>query len=471
MTQRFRNTRSGELEAFEPLEPGHVRIYSCGPTVYAPLHVGNFRAFLFDDLLVRYLRFSGYEVTWVMNVTDIDDKIIAAAQREGTTIEALAGRYRDMFLEDARTLRMTTPDVLPSATEHIPEMVDLIERLLDNGHAYRADDGSIFFRISSWPGYGALAHLDPAAQKVGARVLADEYGKDDVRDFALWKGPKPGEPSWDTAIGPGRPGWHIECSAMSMKYLGQSFDIHTGGVDLIFPHHEDEIAQSEAATGKPFVRTWLHNEHLRMAGRKMAKREGNFSTTSEILDMGYAPRALRYALLAGHYREPLEFSEEPLRAAASAVERLSENLAALDRYSEERPDDPELADLLAGARTAFVAALDDDLNAAAAFAAVFELVRELNRRLAARTLSTADARRAAALIRELDTVMDVAEEEDWAPLSTEVLALLERRDAARREHDWETSDRLREELAAAGLAVEDTSDGQRWRRLKERARG
>jgi len=470
VTLRFRDTRSGELEQLQPVEPGHVRIYSCGLTVYAPPHVGNFRAFLFDDLLVRYLRFRGYRVTWVMNVTDVDDKLIKRAAEKGVPIAALAERHRAVLLEDARALRMTTPDVMPRATDHIPEMVSLIQTLLEKGHAYRADDGSIFFRISSWPRYGVLARLDPSRQQVTERVLADEYGKDDIRDFALWKGPKPGEPSWEAAIGPGRPGWHIECSAMSMRYLGPTFDIHTGGVDLIFPHHEDEIAQSEAATGQPFVRLWLHNEHLRMAGRKMAKREGNIATPSEVYAMGYPPRALRYALLAGHYREPLEFGEEPLRAATSAVERLSGLLAALDRYAEDRPDDPGLPGLLDRARADFIAALDDDLNAAAAFGAVFELVRELNRRVAGRTLSTSDARRAGAFIRELDQVMAVAEE-DEAPLDPQTAALLERRSAARKARDWAESDRLREELAAAGMAVEDTADGQRWRRIPARVDG
>jgi cysteinyl-tRNA synthetase len=470
MTLRFRNTLSGRVEPFEPLEPGHVRVYSCGLTVYGPAHVGNFRAFLFDDLLVRYLRFRGYRVTWVMNVTDVDDKIINRAIREGVAIAELAERYRRMLVEDGRTLRMTEPDVMPLATEHIPEMVELIERLLEKGHAYRADDGSIFFRISSWPAYGVLARLDPARQQVTERVLADEYGKDDVRDFALWKGPKEGEPSWDTAIGPGRPGWHIECSAMSMRYLGKTFDIHTGGVDLIFPHHEDEIAQSEAATGQPFVRVWMHNEHLRMSGRKMAKREGNIATPAEVYATGVSPRALRYALLAGHYREPLEFGDEPLAAAASAVERLSTVLAALDAYEADQPDDAELPALLERARAEFIEALDDDLNTPAAFAAVFELVRDLNRRLAARTLSTADARAAAAVIRELDRVLAVAEE-DQEPLPADLIALLDQRAAARRERDFATSDRLRDELASAGVAVEDTPDGQRWRRIPVRVDG
>jgi cysteinyl-tRNA synthetase len=470
MTLRLRDTRSGRLEAFAPLDSTAVRVYSCGPTVYASPHVGNFRAFLFDDLLVRYLRFRGHPVRWVMNITDIDDKIIRRAAEEGVPIAELTARYERVFLEEWGRLRLHEPDVRPRATDHIAEMVELIERLLERGHAYRTEDGSIFFRIASWPDYGVLARLDPSAQRSTERVLDDEYGKDDVRDFALWKGPRPGEPSWQTAIGPGRPGWHVECSAMSMKYLGPSFDIHTGGVDLIFPHHEDEIAQSEAATGQPFVRTWLHNEHLRTGGRKMAKREGNLATPSEVYAMGYSPRALRYALLAGHYREPLEFGEDSLRAAASAVDRLSAALAALDGYVEDRPDDPGLPALLDAARDAYIDALDDDLNTPAALAAVFELVRELNRRLASRSLSTADAGRAAAFMRHLDEVLGVAEE-DEAALPPELGALLDRRAAARAARDFVESDRLREDLARAGIAVEDTADGQRWRRIPAKVHG
>jgi cysteinyl-tRNA synthetase len=290
MTIHLHDTLSGELRPLEPLDPGHVRVYSCGPTVYGPAHVGNFRSFLFADLLVRYLRFRGLRVTWVMNLTDIDDKIIRGAAAEGITTTALTERWTERFLADAEALRMTTPDVLPRATGHIDAIVDLIATLLERGHAYRTDDGSIFFRIASWPTYGRLARLDPSQQRVGERVVADEYAKDDVRDFALWKGPRDDEPAWDTTIGAGRPGWHIECSAMSMAHLGPSFDIHTGGVDLVFPHHEDEIAQSEAATGQPFVRTWLHCAHLRMGGRKMAKSEGNIARVSDLIVAGTSPR-------------------------------------------------------------------------------------------------------------------------------------------------------------------------------------
>jgi cysteinyl-tRNA synthetase len=467
---RLQDTLTGETRDFVPLDDQRARIYSCGPTVYGPAHIGNFRSFLFADLLVRFLRWRGIDVTWVMNITDIDDKIIRGAAAAGIGIDELAERYLARFIEDADALRMTRPDVLPRATEHVPEIVALIETLLERGHAYRTDDGSIFFRIASWPAYGRLARLDPEQLQVGERVEADEYAKDDVRDFALWKGPKPGEPSWDTAIGPGRPGWHIECSAMSMRHLGPSFDLHTGGVDLVFPHHEDEIAQSEAATGQPFVATWLHCAHLQMGGSKMAKSIGNIARVGELLEAGLSPRALRYALIAVHYRAPLNYSDESLAAAAAAVDRLDAVLAALAAYREDRPDDPGLADLLAGAREAFGAALDDDLGISPALAALFDLVRELNRRIDGRLLSTGDAERSIALLRDLDRVLGVLPDDD-AALDPESAALLEARAAARAARDWSASDRLRDELAVRGIAVEDTRDGQRWRRLSESVHG
>jgi len=465
---QLRNTLGGRLEPFEPLEPGRVRMYSCGPTVYAAAHVGNFRSFVFADLLRRYLGWSGYDVRWVMNITDVDDRIIAQARERGVSIGELTAPHAAAFVEDLARLRVTPPDAMPRPTQHIEAMASLIATLIERGHAYRTDDGSIFFRIASWPAYGRLARLDPTQLRVGERVVDDDYGKDDIRDFALWKGPREGEPSWSTAIGEGRPGWHIECSAMSMAELGSSFDIHTGGIDLIFPHHEDEIAQSEAATGQTFVRTWLHCAHLAMGGEKMAKRTGNIERPADVYARGYSPRALRYALLAAHYRAGLEFSEASLQAAAAAVERLSTVLAALDTYRQDGSDADDLVELLASTRSAFTAGLDDDLNIAPALAAVFDLVREVNRRIAARTLSTADAGRVAGYIRDLDRVLAVAEEEGEGPaLAPELAALLETRREARAARDFAASDRLRDELAARGILVEDTRDGQRWRRAEE----
>jgi cysteinyl-tRNA synthetase len=470
MTIRLHDTLSGETRPLEPIEPGRVGIYTCGPTVYGPAHIGNFRSFLFADLLVRYLRYRGLAVTWVMNITDIDDKIIRGAAAAEVSIEELATRWLERFLADADALRMTRPDNLPRATDHIPDIVALVQTLLEGGHAYRTDDGSIFFRISSWPGYGRLARLDPEEMRVGERVEADEYGKDDVRDFVLWKAPKPGEPSWDTAIGPGRPGWHIECSAMSMRHLGSTFDIHTGGVDLIFPHHEDEIAQSEAATGKPFVRTWLHCAHLQMSGSKMAKSTGNIARVAELLDSGVDARALRYALIAVHYRAGLNYTADSLAAAAAAIERIDALLIALAAYAEDRDDAGDVDEVLKHARDAFTTALDDDLNISAALAAVFELVREANRRIDARSMSTTDAGRITAWLRDVDRVLGVLPDDPEA-LDPALQRLLDERAAARTNRDWAASDRLRDALADAGIVVEDTRDGQRWRRLVEAGRG
>ena len=467
MTIRLIDTLSGLQRELVPLEPGHVRIYSCGPTVYGPAHIGNFRSFLFADLLVRYLRYRGLRVTWVMNITDIDDKIIRGAAAKGISIGELASTWADRFVQDAAALRMSPPDVQPRATDHIPEMVGLISTLMEGGHAYRTGDGSIFFRIASWPAYGRLARLDPDQLRVGERVEADEYAKDDVRDFAVWKGPKAGEPSFDTAIGAGRPGWHIECSAMSMKHLGPSFDIHTGAVDLIFPHHEDELAQSEAATGKPFVQTWLHCAHLRMAGAKMARSVGNIERVGDLLGKGVSARALRYVLIAVHYRAPLNYTDASLVAAGSAIERLDALLAALAAYRDERSDDPTLATLLATTRSAFEEALDDDLNIAPALAALFDFIREINRRIDARTLSTADARIVTSFLHDLDRVLGIGPDPIDDQLGPDQEALLEARAAARTARNWAESDRLRDELAQRGIVVEDTRDGQRWRRLED----
>jgi cysteinyl-tRNA synthetase len=457
---RLTNTLGGALEEFVPLTPGHVRMYSCGPTVYGPAHIGNFRAFLVADLVHRYLEWSGYGVTWVMNITDVDDRIIRDLAAAGGDLDKLTAPHIERFKADMAELRVGPPDVLVRATLHVPEMAALIATLLEKGHAYRTDDGSIFFRISSWPSYGRLARLDPAQARQGERVAADDYGKDDVRDFALWKGPRSGEPSWSTEIGEGRPGWHIECSAMSMKYLGPSFDIHTGGVDLIFPHHENEIAQSEAATGQPFVGTWLHNAHLQLGGHKMARRDGNIARPADLYAEGYRPAALRYALIATYYRAPLDYGDDTLDHATAAVGRLSTAIVALDAYVEERADNPSMSGAVEAAQAEFRAAMDDDLNVSAALAAVFDLVRELNRDVAARRLSTADARRGAAALRDFDRVLAVLEEAEELPAAAQ--ELLERRAAARAERNWATSDVLRDELLALGVVVEDTPDGQRW---------
>ena len=464
MALHLRDTLSGELRPFVALDPARVGVYSCGPTIYGPAHIGNFRSFLFADLLVRWLRSGGRQVHWVMNLTDIDDKIIRAAAAEGTEIRTLTDRWEAVFRADAAALRMTVPDTMPRATEHIPEQVAIVERLLASGHAYRTDDGSVFFRIASWPSYGALARLDPDAMRVGERVEADEYSKDDVRDFVLWKGAKPGEPSWETSIGRGRPGWHLECSAMSMRYLGEQLDIHTGGIDLVFPHHEDEIAQSEAATGKRFVGTWMHCAHLHVSGDKMSKSRGNIARVSDLLAEGVDPRALRLALISAHYRTSLNYTSDSIPAATAAIARLDAFLAALEARvatgsSAAAGADPVDA-LAAGTWERFAAAMDDDLAVPEALAALFDLVRDGNRALDA-GCAPAVAAALLATLRRIDETLALLPAEGTLPAGAG--ALLEARAAARAAKDFAASDRLRDELAALGVVVEDARDGQRWR--------
>ena len=471
MIVRLQDTLTGETRPLEPIGDV-VGIYSCGPTVYGPVHVGNFRSFLFADLLVRHLRWRGYRVRWVMNITDVDDKIIRGAAAAGIGIDELADRHLAGFLAEAATLRMTTPDVLPRATQHIDRMVELIATLLERGHAYRTDDGSIFFRIASWPTYGRLARLDPEQLRVGERVEADEYAKDDVRDFAVWKGPKPGEPSWDTAIGPGRPGWHIECSAMSMAHLGPSFDIHTGGVDLVFPHHEDEIAQSEAATGQEFVRTWLHCAHLQMSGSKMAKSTGNIARVGELLARGVSPRALRYALIRSTTAPDSTTTDESL--AAAGPPSLGSTLPWRRSSVPGGPGRRSPPGLPGRWRAeCFGEALDDDLNISAGLAAGLRpRPRAQPPDGGAVDVEPPMRRRRVATLRDLDRC-------SWECCRTPT----PRPSRGPRSRCWPSrrpaaplaagpaSDRLRDALADREIAVEDTRDGQRWRRTVEAGRG
>jgi len=467
MSLQFRDTLTGLTRPFTPRDPTNIGVYSCGPTIYGPAHIGNFRSFLFADLLVRWLRARGYSVTWVMNLTDIDDKIIRAAAADGVPIRDLTDRWETVFRADATALRMSPPDVMPRATEHIPEQVQLVEQLLAKGHAYRTDDGSIFFRIASWPAYGTLARLDPEAMRVGERVEADEYSKDDVRDFVLWKAAKPGEPSWESAIGVGRPGWHLECSAMSMRYLGEQFDIHTGGIDLIFPHHEDEIAQSEAATGKTFAGTWMHCAHLHVSGDKMSKSLGNISRVSDLLSDGADPRALRLALISAHYRTSLNYTADSLSAAVAGLARLDSFAAALDarasapgREGSSAGDDVDVCALASAAWERFGAAMDDDLAVPEALAALFDLIRDGNRALDA-GCGPAGARALVETLRQIDATLALLPAP--AALPDAAAALLDARIAARAAKDFAASDRLRDELAKLGVVVEDGREGQRWR--------
>jgi cysteinyl-tRNA synthetase len=448
---------SGMVETFTPLEEGQVRMYTCGPTVHDFVHLGNFRTFLFEDLLRRVLVQRGYGVTQVMNLTDVEDRIIKKAADRGETIEEFTEPFAEAFFQDLATLRIERAEHYPRATHHVFEMVSLIETLGEKGHTY-VSDGSTYFRIATFPRYGALAHLDVAGLKAGARVDVDDYGKEDPRDFVLWKARQPGEQAWETPLGAGRPGWHIECSAMSMKYLGQSFDIHTGGVDNIFPHHENEIAQSEAATGKQFARFWLHAEFLQDAvGEKMSKRLKNFTTLRDVLAEGYQPRAIRFALMTGaHYRSQLAFSPELLRGAEGAVKRLDEFALRLGATQPE-------AEPAAEARSRWDAALDEDLNLPAAVGHLFEFVKAFNTRIEAGGVSAEDRAGAAAFLHHANRVLDVIEFPQGS-IDTEVEALIAEREEARRTRNFARSDEIRARLLAMGILLEDTKDGPRWKR-------
>ena len=470
MTQRIYNSMSERVEEFTPLRPGRVGMYTCGPTVHDRAQIGNLRTFLAEDLLRRQLEYQGLEVTQVMNITDVDDKIITKARSAGQSLEEFTAPYVAAFFRDLELLAVEPAAVYPRATQYIPQMLQLVQRLLDNGSAY-VSEGSVYFRISSFPAYGKLTHLDTAGLRSGAsgRVDADEYeAKEQVRDFALWKAGEPGDlASWPSLYGWGRPGWHLECSAMSMDRLGETFDIHCGGVDNKFPHHENEIAQSEAATGKQFVRYWVHAEHLLVGGVKMAKSLGNFITLETLMEHGHDPMALRFLLLTGaHYRHKLQFQEELLEAAERDVSRL----ATFWRRCLEVEDAPGEPDELVGLATTglgrFDRAMEDDLRLPDAVAALFDFVREGNRLMDAGRVGGEGARAALAVLAAADRRLGVIERRALRPdfLSPEEKALLERREAARGARDFALSDQLRDQLLGMGIQVEDTKAGTRWRR-------
>ena len=466
---RLHNTFGGTKDVFEPLEPGLVRMYTCGPTVWNFAHVGNLRAFLFYDLIRRHLRVAGFRVTHVMNLTDIDDRILDQAMHAGTTIEEYIEPYARAFFEDMATLRAQPAEHYPRATEHIPEMVDMISTLIKNENAYIAD-GDVYFRIASFPAYGALSHLDRAGLKAGARVATDKYEKESVSDFALWKKSQPEDEeigaSWEAPFGRGRPGWHIECSAMSKRYLGETLDIHAGGVDLLFPHHENEIAQSEAANQKPFVRVWLHSEHLFDAtGEKMSKSAGGFTTLRDLIGAGHDPLAIRFFLIANaHYRSRLRLSDEALHAAAEQVRRLREFNERVIRTAPAVSDDAGLAQRTAEVRIAYREALDDDLNLPQGVGLVFDHIREANAALDAGRVGPSNNASLLELIDDLDAHLDVIRVEEPG-LAEEVERLIAEREEARRARDFNRADRIRDDLRGRGIALEDSRDGVRWRRI------
>ena len=463
MALHFYNTLTHSLEPFAPFDDKKVRMYSCGPTVYNYVHFGNLRAFTFQDILRRYLRQCGYELYHVMNITDVDDKIIRDSIKAGQSISEYTAQYREAFEEDTATLRLEPPEKVTPATEHIGDMVDLISRLAEKGHTYESK-GSTYFRIATFPEYGKLSKLDASGIKAGARVEQDEYEKDELRDFALWKASKPGEPAWDSPFGSGRPGWHIECSAMAMKYLGESFDIHTGGVDLVFPHHENEIAQSEGATGKPFARFWLHAEHLLVDNTKMSKSVGNFYTLRDLLSKGFTADAIRYLLASVPYRKQLNFTFDGLKAAQTSIERLRNFQRRLDEDGFSVGSNSTITELADTACKNFITGMDDDLNTAQALAAVFEFIRDVNTKMDAGEFqadNVADANRVLALF---DSIFAVLKSEKAGEVSAdEMEALIAERIAARKSRDFARSDAIRDDLKARGVILEDTAQGTRWK--------
>ena len=467
MTLRLHNTLTGGVEDFVPQRPPEVGMYVCGLTVYGRGHVGNYRTMVATDLLRRTLRYKGYRVVEVMNITDVDDRIIELAQKAGSDLRAFTASHIASFWEDLETLRMERPEFVPRATEHVAEMVALIERLIARGHTYTAD-GSVYFRIASFPDYGHLSRLDAAGIKDGARVDTDKYDKENARDFVLWKA-KTEEPEWaqwDAPFGRGRPGWHIECSAMSMKYLGETFDLHCGGIDLIFPHHENEIAQSSCGTGKPFVRHWAHVHHLLLENEVMSKSKGNVFTIPEIVAKGHAPEAIRYLLCSAHYRSTINFTWEGLRQAAAALERIHSFVQRLDEVDRDGPADALVEEAGRRAEEAFAAALDDDLNTPEALAAVHRLVGEGNALLSSGKLTRAGAAALRARLESMDTVFAVLVPEPADRLSGSEQALFDARQAARKARAFQRADDLRKELEAQGVLLEDTPKGTRWRRKR-----
>ncbi|MEJ2582256.1 MAG: cysteine--tRNA ligase [Acidobacteriota bacterium] len=461
---RLYNTLSRRLEVFEPIESGRVRMYTCGPTVYDFAHIGNIRTFLFEDVLRRTLKHFGYDVTQVMNLTDIDDKTIREAQAAGLGIREYTDRFIEAFFTDLDTLRIERAEHYPRATDYIPQMVKLVQRLEAKGHAYRSD-GSVYYSISTFPEYGKLSGIRPEANLAGARVDNEEYEKEDARDFVLWKGSREGEPSWDSEIGPGRPGWHLECSVMSIELLGEEFDIHTGGVDNIFPHHENEIAQSEGATGRPFAHLWLHAEHLVVEGEKMAKSKGNFYTLRDLLDRGHEPEVIRYLLISVPYRQKLNFTMDGLHAAEQAIDRIRNTLRRLDNT----PAADGTGDLDAAAvidfRDQFEGAIGDDLNTARALAALHGLLRHVNTALDGGGVSEEIRSLLQRAFEDVDSVLgifpDTADETDD---DDEIQRLVDERTAAREARDFGRADELRDRLTEMGIVVEDTPHGAVWHR-------
>ena len=458
MALKFYNTLSRKKEEFVPIETGKVGMYTCGPTVYDFAHLGNFRAYIVADLIKRYLKYKGFEVKHVVNLTDVDDNTIKGSRKEKIPLSQYTQRYKDAFFEDVKALNIKLADLYPEATAHVEDMVKLVKTLLEKGHAYKMD-GSIYFKIPSYPDYGKLSQMNLKGLKLGARVSSDQYEKEQVADFALWKGwdEKDGDVFWETEIGKGRPGWHVECSTMSMKYLGEHFDIHTGGIDLIFPHHENEIAQSQGATGEKFVNFWLHNEFLMVEGRRMAKSLGNYYTLRDVLKKGYLPKAIRYLLLSTHYRQRLNFTFKGLEGAKGALQRLFDFMDTLKSVKGEK-DNPAVQELLSKVKAGFEENLDDDLNISGALGEIFDFVRDINTLINEGKISQSDANIFSSQMREFDRVLGVLEKEELV-LTEEIKKLIQKREEARAKKDWALADKIRSEIESKGIIVEDTPEG------------
>lgn len=461
MSLKIYNTLSNQIEAFEEIEKGKVGLYTCGPTVYDYAHIGNFRSYVFEDLVKRYLVYRGYDVYHVMNITDIDDKTIRKSIEEKVSLNEVTDRFIEAFYKDIDTLNVIRADVYPRATEHIPEMVEILDLLTQEGYAYQKGD-SVYFNIGKFEDYGRLANIERENLKSGVSTDVDEYEKDSVHDFVLWKGKKEGEPSWDTPYGAGRPGWHIECSAMSRKYLGDHFDIHMGGVDNIFPHHENEIAQSQCATGKPFVNYWIHCQHLIVDNKKMSKSLGNFYTLGDLLEKGYDPMSIRYLLISAHYQKMLNFTLAGLDQAKQSLKRIKDFIFTLKGLNLADGDSEEILQLIQQQEGKFQEAMDDDLNISGALGAFFDFIHKVN--LKQENLRKGDVEKVLAFVDRINGVLGVLEESKESSLDNEIQKKIDQRQQARKEKNFQLADSIRDELKAQGITLIDTPDGVRWKK-------
>jgi cysteinyl-tRNA synthetase len=463
MNLRLYNTLNNKIEDFKEIKEGKIGLYTCGPTVYDFAHIGNFRSYVFEDLFKRYLIYLGYNVKHIMNITDIDDKTIKKSNELGVHINEITEKYLKAFLKDIKTLNILKADLYPKATEHINEMVELIEKLKNNGYAYKKEN-SVYFNIEKFKGYGKLANILKENLKTGVSVDSDEYDKENVRDFVLWKEKKEDEPYWKTKYGDGRPGWHIECSAMSMKYLGNHFDIHMGGVDNIFPHHENEIAQAECATGEKFVNFWIHCQHLIVNNQKMSKSLGNYYTLKDLIQKGYKPMGIRYLLLSTHYRKTLNFTFEGLERAIHSLNKINDFIFSLKGLKSIKGESEDISNIIKQNETRFRENMNNDLNISGALGVFFDFLHQINLKL--KDLKTKDIENVLAYIKRINSVIGIIKEEKSIPLEGEIEKKIKIRENARKAKDYKLADSIREELKEKGIILIDTSDGVRWKSVK-----